>query len=207
MSDTLIPIVKQHRDGRLSWAAEKRLDKFNEAYCATTRDVPLFPIYPNVLDAALLKSFSRLLFATPLDQDITESLTAAWAQLPRVADEWRKTQNSALKALMLKAGFEPNLNLATSFFKCSFCHRLRVCQYPYILAHRCPSSYPRRESFDSDNWKNYALSYLSRHRHTSIWSASQYMVDGEALKRVQSIIQACGLDPGTATHEDIDSLN
>ncbi|KAK0481358.1 hypothetical protein IW261DRAFT_1681036 [Armillaria novae-zelandiae] len=204
MSDTLICIVKQHRDHRLSWAVQKRMGNFKEAYSATTRDVPLFPIYPKAVDAALLKPFSRLLFATPLHQDITESLTAAWAQLPRVADEWRETQNSALKALMLKAGLEPNLNLATSFFKCSFCHRL--CQYPYVLAHRCPLRYPQ-ESFVHDNWKNLAMSYLSRRGDAATWSASQYMVDGEVLRRVQSIIQACGLDPETATHEDMDSLN
>ncbi|KAK0184585.1 hypothetical protein F5146DRAFT_1006332 [Armillaria mellea] len=172
MSDTLICIVKQHRDSRLSWAVKTRMDNFNEAYSATTRDIPLFPIYPKAVDAALLKPFSTLLFATPLDQDITKSLTAAWAQLPRVADD--------------------------------FCHCL--CQYPYVLAHRCPLRYPQ-ESFDLDNWKNYALLYLSRRGDAATWSASQYIVDGEALRRVQSIIQACSLNPETATHEDMNSLN
>ncbi|KAK0217689.1 hypothetical protein EDD85DRAFT_1029434 [Armillaria nabsnona] len=204
MSDTLISIVRQRRDDRLSWAVRMRMNEFNVAYSAATRDVPLFPVYPKAVDAALLKPFSKILFATPLDQDITESLTAAWAQLPSVADKWRKTHDSALKGLMLKAGLEPDLNLATSFFKCNCCDRL--CQYPYVLAHRCSLSYPQ-ESFDPDNWKNYALTHLSRRGNAAIWSASQYMVDGKALKRVQSIIQACGLNPETATHEDMDSLN
>ncbi|KAK0433553.1 hypothetical protein EV421DRAFT_2088640 [Armillaria borealis] len=204
MSDTLISMVKRRRVDRLTCAVEMRMNKFDVVYSAATRDIPLFPIFPKAVDAALLRPFSTMLFATPLDQDVTESLTAAWAQLPEVADKWRKTQDSSLKALMLKEGLEPDLNLATSFFKCNFCDRL--CQYPYVLAHRCSLSYPW-ETFDPDNWKNYALTHLSRRGDAAIWSASQYMVDGEALRRVQHIIQACGLNPETATHEDTDSLD
>ncbi|KAK0486349.1 hypothetical protein IW261DRAFT_1455036 [Armillaria novae-zelandiae] len=204
MSDALISIVKQHRDKRLASVVSTRMSEFRAAYSDAIRDVPLLPIYPKVVDAAVLKPFSKLLLDTPLDQDITESLTAALARLSRVADKWRETQNSSLKALMLKAGLEPNLNLATSFFKCKFCHRL--CQYPYVLAHSCTLLY-RQDTFDRDNWKDYALGNLLQCGNARIWSASQYTVDGEALKRVQFIIQACGLQPETATHEDMDSLN
>ncbi|KAK0486365.1 hypothetical protein IW261DRAFT_1455107 [Armillaria novae-zelandiae] len=206
MSDPLISIVKQHRKVRLLDVVETRMSNFRTTYNNAIRDVPLLPIYPKAVDAAVLKPFSKLLFDTPLDQDITESVTAALAELPRVADKWRETQNSSLQALMLKAGLEPNLILATSFFKCNLCHLLY--QYPYVLAHRCLSSpYPHTYFSDPDNWKDYALDYLLQCERGPIWSVSQYKVDGEALKRVQSIIQACGLNPETATHEDMESLN
>ncbi|KAK0226486.1 hypothetical protein IW262DRAFT_1431493 [Armillaria fumosa] len=205
MSDTLISIVKQHKNARLSSVVGTRMDEFRAAYSATTCDVPLLPIYPKAMDVAVLEPFSTLLFAAPLDQDITESVTAALAKLPIVADKWRETQNCSLQALMLKAGLEPNLNLATSFFKCNLCHYL--FQYPYVLAHHCLSLYPHNSLFDPDNWKNYAVTHLLQCERGPIWSASQYTVDGEAFKRVQSIIQACGLNPETATREDMGSLN
>ncbi|KAK0494977.1 hypothetical protein EDD18DRAFT_289815 [Armillaria luteobubalina] len=205
MSDTLISIVKQHKNFRLASVVGRRMEKFHAAYYDATRDVPLLPIYPKAADVAVLKPFSKLLFATHLDQDVTESVTAALAKLPGVVDKWREIRNSSLQALMLKAGLEPNLNLATSFFKCNLCHCL--CQYPYVLAHRCSS--PRRHNylFDPDNWKNYALTRLLERERAPIWSASQYMIDEKAFKRVQYIIQACGLNPETATREDMDSLN
>ncbi|KAK0494992.1 hypothetical protein EDD18DRAFT_1106848 [Armillaria luteobubalina] len=204
MSDAVISIVKQHRNSRLASVLETRMDDFRAAYYAATRDFPLLPIYPKAVDVAVLEPFSNLLFTTPLDQDVTESVTATLAKLPIVAGKWRETENCALQALMLKAGLEPNLDLATSFFKCNLCRGL--CQYPYVLAHRCFSLYPYN-LFDPDNWKGNAVSRLWDCDEAPIWSASQYEVDGEAFKRVQSIVQACGLNPETATCEDMDSLN
>ncbi|KAG7451980.1 uncharacterized protein BT62DRAFT_941002 [Guyanagaster necrorhizus] len=206
MSGTLIPILERHKADRLKRKMNIRVVErarlFASAYSDATRDVPLLPIFPKAVDAALLEPFSKIVFDTPLDQDITESLKAAGIRLPKAAAEWRKKQDSGLRALMEKAGLKPDLNLATAFFSCNYCRR--VCQYPYVLAHRCKLSYS--VSFYPEDWKTYALMYMCRETNVP-WSASQYTVNGEILRRVQCIIQTCGLNPETATYEDMNSLD
>ncbi|KAG7451981.1 uncharacterized protein BT62DRAFT_274214 [Guyanagaster necrorhizus] len=207
MSGALVPIVERHKADRLERemirAVETRARSFATAYSDATRDVPLLPIFPKAVDAALLEPFSKIVFDTPLDQDITEPLKAAWIHLPEVAVKWRETQDSGLRALMEKAGLKPDLNLATAFFSCNYCRR--VCQYPYVLAHCCALSY-RGRIFNSEDWMTYALMHMSPGASVA-WSASQYTVGGDALKKVQYIIQTCGLNPETATCEDMNSLD
>ncbi|KAK0466144.1 uncharacterized protein EV420DRAFT_1743970 [Desarmillaria tabescens] len=207
MSDTLISLAEEHKANRVKrdmvWTIHKRARLFASTYSDATRDIPLLPMFPKAVDAALLNPFSKIMFATPLDQDITESLKAALVDLPEVAAEWRETQASGLKGLLEKAGFKPDLNLATSFFDCNCCHHL--FQYPYVLAHRCALQYTSGDAFDPKDWTTYALTRISPDPCVA-WSASHFTVNGEALTRVQDIIRTCCLNPDTATREDMDSL-
>ncbi|KAG7451982.1 uncharacterized protein BT62DRAFT_274271 [Guyanagaster necrorhizus] len=205
MSDVVITLAKQHKSARLrdemTRAVEERARSFSAAYSDVTRDEPLLPIFPKPVDVVILEPFSTLFFDTPLNLSITDSLQAMWIHLPGVVSQWREAQTSELREVMKKAGLKPNINVATTIFTCTNCSE--ICQYPYILAHRCALWQPY-ENFNPEDWKAYALRCIP---FGVAWSASQFTVNEESVKKVEYLVKTCGLDPETATHEDMDALD
>ncbi|KAK0209114.1 hypothetical protein DFS33DRAFT_1307746 [Desarmillaria ectypa] len=205
MSDDVIALAEQYKSARLKKemisAVEKRADLFEEAYSDVTRNEPLLPILPKSGDVVIQEPFSTLFFDTPLNLSITDSLQAMWVHLPGVASKWREVQTFELLKVMKKAGLKPDINLATTVFTCKHCGE--ICQYPYVLAHCCSLWQPYK-SLNPEDWKPYALRHISS---SAAWSASHFTVNQESFKKVKYLIKTCGLDPETATHEDMDALD
>ncbi|KAK0433554.1 hypothetical protein EV421DRAFT_2040149 [Armillaria borealis] len=205
MSDAVITLARQHKFIRLRRerirAVEVRIRLFEDAYSAVMRDEPLLPIIPKPDDVLVQEPFSTLFFDTPLDVSIADSLQAMWIHLPDVASKLREAQTSELTELMEQAGLKPDVHLATTVFACTECCEFYL--YPYVLAHRCPFRQPAK-LFNDEDWKPYALRRIS---HRMAWSERQFTIDQESVDKVACLIKTCGLDPETATHEDMDALD
>ncbi|SJL15790.1 uncharacterized protein ARMOST_19295 [Armillaria ostoyae] len=203
MSDAVITLAQQHKFIRLRreriHAVEVRIRLFEDAYSAVMRDEPLLPIIPKPDDVLVQEPFSTLFFDTPLDVSIADSLQAMWIHLPDVASKLREAQTSELTELMEQAGLKPDVHLATTVFACTECCEFYL--YPYVLAHRCPFRQPAKP-FNDEDWKPYALRRIS---HRMAWSERQFTIDQESVDKVACLIKTCGLDPETATHEDMDA--
>ncbi|KAK0481359.1 hypothetical protein IW261DRAFT_1606680 [Armillaria novae-zelandiae] len=206
MSDAVIALAQHHKFIRLRRqkirAVEERMKLFEEAYSAVTQDEPLLPIIPKPDDVVVQEPFSTLFFDTPLDVSIADSLQAMWIHLPDVASKLRDAQTSKLTELMKQAGLKADLHLATTVFRCTEC--CQSYQYPYVLAHRCPSQ-ELAKPFNDEDWKPYVLRRIS-HCYMA-WSESQFSIDQETVDKVACLIKTCGLDPETATYEDMDTLD
>ncbi|KAK0233981.1 hypothetical protein IW262DRAFT_126179 [Armillaria fumosa] len=205
ISDAVIALAQQHKFIRLRKrkirAVEERTILFEEAYCAVTQDEPFLPIIPKPDDVVIQEPFSTLFFDTPLDVSIADSLQAMWIHLPDIASKLRKAQTSKFTEVMEQAGLKADVHLATTVFRCTEC--CQSYQYPYVLAHRCPfREVPK--PFNDEDWKPYALRRISHHM---AWSESQFTIDQETVDKMACLIKTCGLDPETATYEDMDMLD
>ncbi|KAK0466145.1 uncharacterized protein EV420DRAFT_811718 [Desarmillaria tabescens] len=205
MSDDIIALAKWHKSDRLKKemirAVEGRADLFADAYSDVTRDEPLLPIFPKAESVVIQEPFSTLFFDTPLNLSIADSLQAMWVHLPGVASKWREVQTAELLKLMQEAGLKLDINLATTVFTCTNCRQ--IFQYPYVLAHNCSFWQPYKD-LNPEDWKPYALRYISS---GVAWSATLFTTNEESIKKVEYLIKTCGLDPETATQEDMNALD
>ncbi|THU94670.1 hypothetical protein K435DRAFT_779323 [Dendrothele bispora CBS 962.96] len=148
-----------------------------------------------------------IIFNTPYDQTLSEdAFDEELKMLPSFIDDWKQRKRQELIEMVQKDIPEATvdtLSLAKTVFFCRLCNDL--LWYPGVLEHCCHTGpYWQRPTLDiyrgfnpyveceADPWNKHP---------TRISFSPQYSMD------LSSTMQACGLDPDTASREDVDSLD
>ncbi|KAH0829105.1 hypothetical protein J3R83DRAFT_2571 [Lanmaoa asiatica] len=157
----------------------------------TTRpspNTPVFDLLPHVVDVARFPPFRDTIRAPEETQTSSELFESAFAEIPALVDQWRKTLDAEI-AELIKI---PSHLFHTGCFRCVFYGGCEgIFTHPEVL-----STVMRHYSYP-----NYGESDLER---------TGSIGDRFGIRFVEEapyIVHACGLDPNVATSEDMDRRN
>ncbi len=173
--------------GRISLLEELADSRLNE--------LPEIPPNPPGSAVCLYQPFFDIINDTPVEKDVTAKLKKALKCLPDTCQDWRQEQEERLRKILRRQGRKDDLTLAVNAFTCAQCSYLSpILQYPYFACHRC---------FDST-----ASFGLMTDVRTEIWSVENVRaLDQADYRKCVKVIRMCGLDPDTATAEDMDAAD
>ncbi|KAF9000520.1 hypothetical protein BDZ89DRAFT_999306 [Hymenopellis radicata] len=159
-------------------------------------ELPESPPNPPGSAVCLYQPFFDIINDTPIEEDVTAKLKKALKQcFPDICEDWRQDQEERLKKILRKQGRNDNVSLAVNAFTCAQCgYSPPILHYPYFASHRCFYS---TASFG-----------LKTEVSTEVWSAENVKVlDLVDYRECVKVIRMCGLDPDTATAEDMDAAD
>lgn len=136
--------------------------------------------------------------AEPMSDDALH--VALYSLLSTIADQWLLDVNNQLIALVSgRSGRAGNpdvdpLALASTIFYCSLCSGGHN-HYPGILSHRCHYTHVQTEDLYEDVLGKMNLGWRRQ--------ISKLVVD---LNHAAAVVEACGLNPDSATQEEMDAL-
>ncbi|KAI0362026.1 hypothetical protein OH77DRAFT_1441188 [Trametes cingulata] len=159
---------------------------------------------PKVVDFAMMPAFKEVFDAPhdgPLvlandDPTTVRTLVGTWRR------EWKEARKAELVEKLVAAipdlaGAEDPLNLAIAAFSCHCMPRGVPLRFPALLAHACTRDSPRRWAPDVYD------ATIAEYSDVTALSLSRIRVDSEMILRLRAIIRALGLDPLTATLEQL----
>ena len=126
-----------------------------------------------------------------------------------INQQWQKDIESQLRDIASK-GYQEDVNpetvvgLATTFFVCTCC-TLRYMRYPAVLMHRCPAK------FSSLKWEDeldMMVGSSSLSAGETYWHNKEtIVVKPKHTEFMASVVSMTGMDPKTATAQDMDALD
>ncbi|KAF9013022.1 hypothetical protein BDZ89DRAFT_1046801 [Hymenopellis radicata] len=151
---------------------------------------------PNPPASALgmYQPFLDIVQTTPHDKDVTTKLEEALETVPVICEEWRQEHETRLRAILRETGRRDDLSLVVNAFTCADCCRRSlsvVLHYPHFASHRCFYS-------------------TARVGGTNVWiwnGKGTTAVNLDVYARCKDFVRMCGLDPHTATAEDMDGVD
>ncbi|SJL13372.1 uncharacterized protein ARMOST_16814 [Armillaria ostoyae] len=183
-------------------AIDRRCKLFLSMYQEFASSLPEIPVIPRQADVLLSEPFSVVILNTPLLDAVTEEiLKEPFVHFKEIAARWREEKNCELQGVMKKSGFESKLNLATTLFHCESCASRLA--YPDVLRHFCCTQL--RYISDLDLKKNRYKALWNMPCHT--WYADKLRFDQVGFDKATAVVKLCGLDPETATAQDMDDMN
>ncbi|THU79332.1 hypothetical protein K435DRAFT_845502 [Dendrothele bispora CBS 962.96] len=170
-----------------------------------------FPPFGDVIESHIGYD---IIFNTPYEQTLSEdAFDEELKKLPNFIDDWNKRKTQDLVEIVQKDIPEATvdtLGLAKTVFVCETCKDF--LWYPEVFQHCC---YPRRRA----DWetREYVPSNLDIYHGFNPYDQCGSVPWNKHSTRIifwkdhsihlSLIMQTCGLDPDTAFHEDLDSLN
>lgn len=159
---------------------------------------PLHAVIPEMGDLVDMEPFRVVIMDTPPEKPPTAALfLQAMDKLPALIDEWRKTKDGELLAIM-KASLvidddatESILHLASTFFTCNRCYNQTI-GYPQVLVHSCFTLEFRAE------W-----SHVSELAGSKPWKIPDGSFNQDIYSAARSTLEVCGYDPDTMDAQDI----
>jgi hypothetical protein len=183
----------------------ERLPILLKVYNTCVETYPVNSIIPCVADVFIDPLVQDLFFRPPLSTTFTEKdLETVGALFPEIVRSWRNiTEEKLLNMISPNQEVAKSLfQLATTIFSCRLC-LYQPLAYPQILIHRCTTA-----SFTSGNVYNEEKSVLWRFLQCSNWKSGDFITfDARKISCLSEAIKLCGLDPKTATIEDMDKLD
>ncbi|KAJ6502644.1 hypothetical protein DFH09DRAFT_296401 [Mycena vulgaris] len=182
----------------------------------------IMPCAPDFWDFPEIKNLLRLPSEIDVDEQSFEAMLPAF---PGMIATWREGLVQQL-AMTRKLGssedatedddeIKRRLTLATSVFRCDMCGdddfddmlfpdygigvRCRPLFWPRVLAHRCLTK-------TADYMLDYGMPFMEATRDIP-WRSRILSVDTHVGDIVKKIVVVCGMDPATATVEDMDVAN
>ncbi|KAJ7754968.1 hypothetical protein DFH07DRAFT_822306 [Mycena maculata] len=185
--------------------------------------LPWTEVMPGGADFCEFPEIKDVLLAAA-EVDVNEqTFEAMIPDFPRMMAAWREGLVQELVKVCKRSGvvredeadndIKARLPLATSVYKCTGCNddddgyvgfgstfeaHCRPLFWPRVLAHRCLTQTP-------DFYVTMML-FMNATRDVA-WRASQLAVDLVAAEIVEKVVTVCGLDPNTATVEDMDAVD
>ncbi|KAF8907457.1 hypothetical protein CPB85DRAFT_1311898 [Mucidula mucida] len=145
------------------------------AYFATLPDTPHNPP-PSAL--ATYQPFLDIIKNTPHNEDATTQLTQAFEAVPALCENWRASQAEELKAMLRKS---------RDAWHCQFYPT--VLHYPHFASHMC-----------------FITSASVGETEVAVWTGRGIETLSDGMYKVcVEIVRASGLDPATATAQDMDA--
>ncbi len=157
------------------------------------RKMPEVPAWPEASMMSQMEPFSDIINNTPLGEDVTaDDFNEGLEMLPDLCVSWRKELEGHLRKKLSDAGCSEDLCLVANAFACTQCHYAYAVHYPYFASHSC---------FFPKTWMLNNIE-VTRCAYDKIKVAHpNFRAHSEA------IIRMCGLEPATATAEDMDSAD
>ncbi|KIK59136.1 hypothetical protein GYMLUDRAFT_44891 [Collybiopsis luxurians FD-317 M1] len=159
--------------------------------------------FPGKCDILTSKYFEDLIWDTPMDEEITaESMKSKFLEhFPLIVDQWRPAKIEELVQVMQT--FRPgasvsDLHLATTVFECTKCLPRTLMHYPQMFYHRC--CFQNRET-------NSARMAEIQYIFSNPWSSKSLALSVSGSQIAKGIVEACSLDPTTATIQDLYNAN
>ncbi|TBU50710.1 hypothetical protein BD309DRAFT_985349 [Dichomitus squalens] len=164
------------------------------------KDFMFMPEFHELLDAPSSAGLSILDDPRQL-RDMFGAGIAAWKKA-------RKDELSALVAPSLLEDDSDPLALALTVFRCKGCRRCAL-RYPEVLVHHCQRRFYWRYI---PSWRTGNVGDVYRHAvatyghfYRSHWEINQHLTAStEAISFLRPILEACGLNPDTATRREAD---
>ncbi|KAF9019851.1 hypothetical protein BDZ89DRAFT_1072680 [Hymenopellis radicata] len=157
------------------------------------RKMPEVPACPEGSMLSQMEPFSGIINSTPLSEDVTaDDFAEGLEMLPDLCASWRKELEDYLKEKLSEAGCSEDLSLVANAFACSKCHYAHAIHYPYFASHGCV--YPRTWMLNNIEVTRCAYEKIK-------------LADPNIRAQCEEIIKMCGLEPATATAEDMDSAD
>lgn len=178
---------------------EKRLPLLRKIYDTCVSAYPINSIIPSSCDVFSDPFVEDLITGPPFSATFTEQdLVTVETTFFDIVSRWRKKVEEKLLDMISQACGTQNISesvfkLATTIFTCKYCPDDPLT-YPRVLVHRCTRRYCYRNN-------DPALRILG----CSSWISSECITfEAQKLGVLTEAIKLCGLDPQSATGEDID---
>ena len=183
---------------------QDRLPILDKIYNTCVSNYPINSIIPRSADVFLDPFVQDLITCPPLSATFTDkNLAAVETTFPDIVLRWRKQAEEKLLNMVtqgcgIQTTSEFVLQLATTVFTCKYCIDDPLT-YPRVLVHRCATRifYSDREDEDMPS--------IRRFLDCAYWNIGN-VITFEAQRTVvlTKAIKLCGLDPMSATREDIE---
>ena len=177
----------------------KRLPILRKVYNACVETYPVNSIIPRAADVFLDPVVQDLFFRPPLSTNFTEKdLETIGALFPDIVRRWRNITEEKLLNMIAPSQTitESSLQLATTIFSCRLCSN-EPLTYPQVLIHHC-ATVTYGSVYDEEQ------SVIRRFLDCSNWNAVYITFDAKKIECLSEAIKLCGLDPKSATREDMD---
>ncbi|KAI0748050.1 hypothetical protein C8Q80DRAFT_1169806 [Daedaleopsis nitida] len=158
---------------------------------------------PQIVDFACMAEFKDILDAPEGDDlSILNNADEMRAKFEAANIQWRQDRKDELadvirKSLTVPDGVDDPLTLATALFHCLYCGRKDLA-YPNVVAHVCTRTY----ATPKEPYIQAVQAFWSPGRSQSLWTSRSLRFSTEGVAIFRPILQACGLDPDRATHQD-----
>jgi hypothetical protein len=200
-------VQKERRD-----LLRERLPALNTVRETCVSTLPANAIYPTTADLFRIPLVRNIIDTVPTTGDFTnDDLEPVSLSFDVLNLQWQKEIELKLLDLIQAAegsdkhdslDAEAVLNLATSFFSCKGC--ARFLRYPAILMHPCATkwNFQAPEKDDPDHL------YIAEIRRETFWNSNHNItMKPEHIAVVSRLVDMVGLNPKTATVQDLDTLN
>ena len=191
--------LRKERDTLLA----ERLPILRNIYHNCIETYPVNSIIPSASDVFLDPVVQDLIINPPLSTIFTdEDLEPVGALFPDIVLRWRnKMEEKLLNMIAPRQNHsESSLQLATTIFSCRFCPD-EPLTYPRVLVHRCATLWGAANAIDDDQ--------VLLHRFldgSSYWNSGNALTfNAHDIISMSKAIKLCGLDPKSATREDMDN--
>ncbi|KAF8877132.1 hypothetical protein CPB85DRAFT_1443694 [Mucidula mucida] len=161
------------------------------------RQMPETPHKPPPSALCTYEPFVDIIKNTPLEGDVSDKLKEALPSVAYVCEQWRHEQEARLKTILRgETGRNDDLSLVVNGFACTDCHKRSpslVLHYPHFASHPC--FYAEAPVGDTGV-------------EVKVWRANGIKaLNQDVYDRCRDFVRMCGLDPDTATAEDMDGLD
>lgn len=190
---------------------DKRLGDLRKARDHCIAALPVNCIHPTAGELFLLP-FIQGIVATlsPTASFSEDDLDLIKGSFNDINQQWQKGVESKLREIASN-GYKENVNpetvvgLATTFFVCTSCS-LRYLRYPGVLMHKCPSKANFVDTWEGD--LDYMIGSPKLSEGETYWNnEGTIVVKPEQTEFMASVVSMTGLDPKTATAQDMDALD
>ena len=198
MEDVKAKRLQKERDTLLA----ERLPILRKVYNTRVETYPVNSIIPRAADVYSDPVVQDLFFSAPSSTTFTEKdLKMVGLFFPIIILRWRKKIEDKLLNMMTPSQNISEsyklLQLATTVFSCRFCSNDPLT-YPQVLIHRCATVVHPSATDEEQSDIGYFLD-------CSNWNASNFITfDVQKVVCLSEAIKLCGLDPKSATREDMD---
>jgi hypothetical protein len=181
----------------------ERLPTLHKVYNTCVETYPVNSIIPRAADVFLDPVVQDLFIRPPLSTSFTEKdLETVVALFPDIVCRWRNiTEKKLLNMITPSQNItKSSLQLSTTIFPCVLCDNDPLT-YPQVLIHRCATVAYGYGYTTHDEEK----SVIRRSLDCSNWNAGNFIsFDAQKIECLSEAIKLCGLDPKSATREDMD---
>ncbi|KIK59027.1 hypothetical protein GYMLUDRAFT_245475 [Collybiopsis luxurians FD-317 M1] len=214
IKDELVEMLSNHKERRLEKERRSillsRHRLIQEEYAKIQAESDLrdpFPTNGDILSHRIIRDF---IWDTPIEDPFTMEIVRSKLSehLPGIIDEWRPEKIQQLVDKMrvkVPTATASDLLLATSVFECGGCHE--PMHYPQMFYHQCLIRSRIIDDHSDERMSVFSSWYHPTYNAHSPWSSTRVQFSETRSQAAKMIVEACSLDPTTATPKDVHMQN
>ncbi|KAJ3965796.1 hypothetical protein EV361DRAFT_937667 [Lentinula raphanica] len=211
IKDDLVNFLSRCRDVRRAHEREtvltSRIARTKKIYDAILLKSDLREPFPTIGDILCHRVFQTLIWETS-EEDLTEDFlhSKLLEHLPEITKEWRVIADQKLLEILQKSrptAAISELHLVTTTFRCNNCYQYPL-YYPQLFDHYCATapSFP-----DNVQRPPITVRCSGPWSHLSFEFCDRDSFSGRNSSLATKVVEACSLDPSTATYQDVYDAN